>query len=82
MSRSIPSFDFASFVVNDLISLGNPPSLEDPTALTDLYDFVPALTNEYQLFKDLVPEIDPQKILHNSIDFIYDRHAFVMWVRN
>lgn len=82
MSRCIPSFDLVSFIVEDLVAMGNPPSLQNPSVPTDLYDFVPALTNEYKLFKDLVPEIDPQKVLHNTLDFLYDRDSYIMWIRN
>lgn len=58
------------------------PEPSMPNVPVDLYDFIEALTNEYKLFKDLVPEIDPQRILHNSIDFVYDRKSFDMWIRN
>lgn len=68
----------ASYITESLGSLNiqSEPSLPNVTA--DLYDFVNILTNEFRLLKDILPEVDPQRILHNTIDFIYDPRSLAM----
>eukprot|EP00360_Condylostoma_magnum_P000097 CAMPEP_0168314560 /NCGR_PEP_ID=MMETSP0210-20121227/8954_1 /TAXON_ID=40633 /ORGANISM="Condylostoma magnum, Strain COL2" /LENGTH=100 /DNA_ID=CAMNT_0008284021 /DNA_START=193 /DNA_END=495 /DNA_ORIENTATION=+ len=59
MARNIPAFDYGAAVMDVLGTGDSAPDPQHPVVPVDLYDFVDALTNEYKIFKDLVPEIDP-----------------------
>jgi hypothetical protein len=59
MARNIPAFDYGAGVMDVLGTGDSAPDPQHPVVPVDLYDFVDALTNEYKIFKDLVPEIDP-----------------------